>query len=194
MASCSICMMRVKKHLVCWSVRRTKDANDTHWQGAFGVPALRSDHYRSCAPPETLTGDGVAEDPSRPFLSSPGPRSVRRKSPLRVCFRLYYATFLFSEREPEGQAGENVNRPGRVGHPVSRTARSAHAPLPRGRGSAVPGSHYKAPSRANFLLNCVLHSPQRSENDSPFKAALIWTPLPPPPASAEAAPGVEGSP
>lgn len=112
-------------------------------------PALGTWHgrSRSCVPPETLTGDGVAEDPSRPFLSSPGPLSVRRKSPRSPQGLIpTLLCYLSVQRgEPEGQAGENVNRLGRVGHPRLGTRTSA-----TGSGIGGPGEPLQSPFQSQF--------------------------------------------
>lgn len=76
---------------------------------------------------------------------------------LGTCLSLYDATCLFSESEPKELAGENLNQLVSIStlHPPHRLL---HTFATGSEKSAVSGSNYKAPSRANFLLNYVLHS------------------------------------
>lgn len=77
---------------------------------------------------------------------------------LRVCLGHDCTTFLFSESEPTDLAGEKF-KSDRWESAIflSPTVRLRTSATRSGK-SAVLGSNYKAVSRANFLLNCMLHS------------------------------------
>lgn len=92
-------------------------------------------------------------------VSEAAQKSVARApASRRVCFRPDRTVFLCSEAEPEDPIGEKFKSDRRESAIfVSPTVRLRTFATRSGK-SSVPGSNYKAVSRANFLLNCVLHS------------------------------------
>lgn len=75
-----------------------------------------------------------------------------------VCFWLYPTIFLFSKSEPKDPVGEKFKSDRWESAIFICPAVRLRTFATRSEKSSVPGSNYKAVSRANFLLNCVLHS------------------------------------